>query len=525
MADSADTVLDRPLPRPHAALRWGQLVLGFVLFGAAIALMIQSRLGLGPWDAFHVGLHRLTGMSVGTASIVTGLAIVVGTLTIGIRPGPGTVANMVLIGVFTDVMLPLVPAAPGWAWGVAYYLGGIALGGIATGMYIAAGLGKGPRDGLMIGLSERSGWPVRRVRTLLEASVLVFGWWMGGRIGVGTVIFTVLIGPATQWGLELFGVAPATPARRGRAETGQGAARAAPLGLALLLGAIGTAPLSAQRAPAAVPALAEASAEVAARVRTVTIAGSVPEARGATIVLPRGYETSGRRYPVLYLLHGLTGDHTNWLERTNLVAYTADLPVIVVLPDAGDSWYANSVSRPAERFEAYIGDDVVAYVDRHFRTLAFREARYIAGLSMGGYGALKLALTRPQKFALAASFSGAFGATADTIYRSVSEVFGPVGSEARQAGDVLRLIAAVSPASAPAFYLDCGTGDRLLAHNRAVAAALRERGLSYEYHEVAGAHAWEYWNRRLPVVLELVRERVRSLPEPRAGVAARGAAM
>lgn len=188
------------------AVRWIQLISGLFGFGLSVSLMIRSGLGLGPWDAFHVGIHLLTGISVGNVSILVGLAIVLGTLTIGIRPGAGTIANMVLIGVFLDLLLPWVPEAPGWAWGLGYYLVALVINGFSTGLYISPALGTGPRDGLMIGLSERLGWPVRRVRTMIELSVLGFGWWMGGTVGVGTVLFTLLIGPAAQWGLELFGV-------------------------------------------------------------------------------------------------------------------------------------------------------------------------------------------------------------------------------------------------------------------------------------------------------------------------------
>lgn len=264
------------------------------------------------------------------------------------------------------------------------------------------------------------------------------------------------------------------------------------------------------------PALAQSAGAPAAtpdpRVVTVEIAGSIPAARPATIVLPKGYDAAdGRRYPVLYLLHGHWGAHGDWLANSRLLAYTEDLPVIVVLPDAGDHWYANSVNRPEDRYEDYVGDDVVAYVDRRFRTLPVAAARYVAGLSMGGYGALKLALKRPGRFGLAASFSGAFLTATDTARASLDSVFGPVGGPARRSEDVATLIrgAASNP---PYIYLDCGSSDRLLDSNRAVAAALAERQFAYEYHEVAGAHTWDYWNARLPFVLALVRERVRALP-------------
>lgn len=190
---------------------WAQLVTGLFGFAVAVSLMVRSRLGVGPWDAFHVGLHRLTGLSLGTASIVTGVAIVAGSLFLGVRPGWGTLANMLLIGIFIDLLLPWVPQASSMVWGLAFYAPAILLCGLATGVYIDAGLGKGPRDGLMIGLSVRSGWPVGRVRMLIELTVLSLGWVMGGRVGVGTLLFAFGIGPATQWGLNIFGVQEGFP--------------------------------------------------------------------------------------------------------------------------------------------------------------------------------------------------------------------------------------------------------------------------------------------------------------------------
>lgn len=189
-------------------MQWLRLVLGLFGCSLSVALMIRSELGLGPWDAFHVGLHRITGLTVGTVSILVGLAIICGTWLIEVRPGAGTLVNMVLIGVFIDLLLPIVPAAEGWGWGLSYYLLAIPIFGAATGLYLGARLGSGPRDGLMIGLSHRSGWPVRRVRTLVELGVLAAGWLMGGRVGFGTVLFALSVGPAMQWGMQLAGLLP-----------------------------------------------------------------------------------------------------------------------------------------------------------------------------------------------------------------------------------------------------------------------------------------------------------------------------
>lgn len=182
--------------------------MGLAGFGLAIPLMIQSGLGLGPWDAFHVGLNRLTGISVGMASILVGVVIVAGSYLLKIRPGPGTIANMVLIGVFIDLILPRVPPAGNWLVGLGYYAVAVPLAGLGTGMYMGARLGNGPRDGLMLGLSIARGWPIHRVRTAIELSALLGGWAMGGPIGIGTVIFAVTIGPAAHFALRLFNVVP-----------------------------------------------------------------------------------------------------------------------------------------------------------------------------------------------------------------------------------------------------------------------------------------------------------------------------
>ena len=207
---------------PHAPrslpLRWLQLVLGLAGWGLAASLMVRANLGLGPWDALHVGLHLKTGIGVGVASILAGGVILIASWPLGVRPGVGTIANMVGIGATIDLLLPVIPPAVGWVRGLAYFGTAIVLAGWFTGVYVAAGLGKGPRDGLVIGLAERTGWPVRRVRTLIELSVLGVGWALGGPLGAGTLLFAVGIGPAMQWGLRRWGVLPAASSSAGRRE-------------------------------------------------------------------------------------------------------------------------------------------------------------------------------------------------------------------------------------------------------------------------------------------------------------------
>lgn len=198
-------------PRPRhrdIALRLVQLTVGLFGWALAIALFIRSHLGLGPWDAFHYGMHLQTGISVGNASIIAGVAIVGINFALRIRPGVATLLNMVLIGVFTDVLLPVVPDAPSLAVAVAYFAAAIPLVGVASGLYIGAGFGHGPRDGLMMALTLRTGWSVRRIRTLIELSVLVLGWLMGGTVGIGTIVVTLTIGHSVQWGLRMFDAAP-----------------------------------------------------------------------------------------------------------------------------------------------------------------------------------------------------------------------------------------------------------------------------------------------------------------------------
>ena len=206
MSLTPESRLPPPARRRSLPVRWGQFLLAMACYGVAIALMLRSGLGLGPWDAFHAGLSRLTGITIGQASVVVGIGVLAASMAVGVRPGIGTLANMVLLGLAVDAALPLVPVAHGLAPALAYYAAGIAGVGFATGMYIAAALGAGPRDGLMVGLSTRFAWPVRRVRTLIEASALVAGWAMGGGLGAGTALFVVGAGPATQWGMRRFGL-------------------------------------------------------------------------------------------------------------------------------------------------------------------------------------------------------------------------------------------------------------------------------------------------------------------------------
>lgn len=181
-----------------AAPRLPLLVLGLVVFGFGIALMAEAGLGLGPWEAFHQGISRLTGLELGTVSILLGIPIVAAWWPLGERPGIGTLVNIVLIGLATNAGLAVLPAAHAPIAQLAGMLLGVLVIGLGSGLYLAADLGPGPRDGLMTGIHRRFGWSIRRARTAVELSVFVAGWWLGGTLGLGTVVFALGIGPLVQ---------------------------------------------------------------------------------------------------------------------------------------------------------------------------------------------------------------------------------------------------------------------------------------------------------------------------------------
>lgn len=189
------------------------LLFGLVLFGIGVALMVASGLGLSPWEVLHQGISVRTGIPIGTVSILLGVVVLLLWIPIGERPGIGTVANIALIGSTTNVTLGVLPDLGPFALATtdatdllvraALLLGGILVIGIGSGFYLGADLGPGPRDGLMTGLHARYGWSIRRVRTALEVTVLVVGFLLGGTVGIGTILFAVLIGPLVQLLLDL----------------------------------------------------------------------------------------------------------------------------------------------------------------------------------------------------------------------------------------------------------------------------------------------------------------------------------
>jgi uncharacterized membrane protein YczE len=198
------------LPAPPAG-RLARLYAGLLLYGATDALVIRAELGLDPWDVFHQGLAEHTGIGIGNISILVGAVVLLLWWPIRQRPGLGTVSNVVLVGASIDLTLALVPPVDALPGRVALLLAGVFFNGAATGLYIAANFGPGPRDGLMTGLHRRTGRSLRLIRTGIEVTVLVAGYLLGGGVGVGTVLYALSIGPLAQFFLRVFGgVEPGT---------------------------------------------------------------------------------------------------------------------------------------------------------------------------------------------------------------------------------------------------------------------------------------------------------------------------
>ncbi|MEU9556890.1 hypothetical protein AB0E03_16015 [Streptomyces fumanus] len=194
----------------HLVRRLVQLYGGLALYGASSALLVRSGLGLEPWNVLHQGLAERTGLSMGVVLTVVGALVLLLWIPLRQRPGLGTVSNVLVIGAAMDATLAVLPDAHGWAPRVAALAGGIVLNGAATGLYIAARFGPGPRDGLMTGLNRRTGVSVRLVRTALEITVVATGFALGGTVGIGTLLYAVTIGPLAQVFLRVFAVPSAS---------------------------------------------------------------------------------------------------------------------------------------------------------------------------------------------------------------------------------------------------------------------------------------------------------------------------
>ncbi|MFG3118229.1 YitT family protein [Streptomyces sp. NPDC048197] len=214
-------------PRGVLARRLVQLYTGLVLYGVSMGLMLRADLGLEPWSVLNQGISRHTGLSIGTVTVAFGALILLLWIPLRQRPGLGTVSNVVILGVVMDLTLAWFPELSSLGARIPLLAFAVVLNGAATGLYIAARFGPGPRDGLMTGLHLRTGRPVRLVRTCIEVTVLVAGFLLGGSIGVGTVLYALAIGPLAQFFLRRFAISGLPPApSRVVAGTGSSPARA-----------------------------------------------------------------------------------------------------------------------------------------------------------------------------------------------------------------------------------------------------------------------------------------------------------
>lgn len=195
-----------PASRTRLPRRFVQLLAGLVLYGFSDSLLVLAHLGLDPWDVFHQGLSRHTGIAIGTWSILVGVAVLFLWIPLRQRPGIGTLLNAVLIGGVMDLVLAIFPMPSAIVPRVLLLAAGVFLNGVATGCYIGAGLGPGPRDGLMVGMAAR-GHSLRVVRTSIEVTVLAAGWMLGGNVGWGTLAYALAIGPLAHIFIPRFTVA------------------------------------------------------------------------------------------------------------------------------------------------------------------------------------------------------------------------------------------------------------------------------------------------------------------------------
>lgn len=187
-----------------------RLLGGLVLFGLALALFVQAHLGLDPWTVFSQGLARRTGLTLGTVTVIVSLVLLLLWIPLRQRPGLGTVANALVVGPVLDLGVAIIPAPDALALQLLYVVVAVVVIAVATGLYVGAGWGPGPRDGLMTGLADL-GVPVYAARMLIEGTVLVAGWLLGGTVGLATVVFALAVGPLVGRALPRLALPP-TPA-------------------------------------------------------------------------------------------------------------------------------------------------------------------------------------------------------------------------------------------------------------------------------------------------------------------------
>lgn len=233
------------------------------------------------------------------------------------------------------------------------------------------------------------------------------------------------------------------------------------------------------------------------------------------IVMPASV-AMGAKLPVVYLLHGGGGNFRDWSNYSDSARF-AERGLILVMPEGDESYYVNAVERPQDRYEDYIVNDLIADVEHRFAVAPGRANRAIVGVSMGGFGAVKLALSHPNLFAFAAGISPAtdvpsrpFSIKRISQWQHHRSIFGPWGSQERHNGDPFVLAQSADPAKTPYLFLTCGDQEGLLPANRNFAALLEKRHFQYEFHVAPGGHNWNQWDQRLPSVFQRLGEHLGS---------------
>jgi len=190
----------------HYAQRYARLLAGLYLYGLGLALMVYAQIGVPPWDVLATGISKQLHISYGWASVTVSALVLLTWIPLRVKPGVGTIANGLLIGIFSDTVFPWLPTLNGYWQQLGAFLLGLSMVGLATGFYISSRLGTGPRDGMMIGLQKVLKRPFWQVRTLVELVVMTTGWFLGGQVREGTLIFAVGIGYLTQVSFRMFGL-------------------------------------------------------------------------------------------------------------------------------------------------------------------------------------------------------------------------------------------------------------------------------------------------------------------------------
>ena len=230
------------------------------------------------------------------------------------------------------------------------------------------------------------------------------------------------------------------------------------------------------------------------------------------VVLPANYYTNSDRYITIYLLHGYTGDYNDWVKRTNLAYYAENYNFIIVTLDGKNSWYVNSIQTKNSNYEDYIIKELIPHIGNNYNVIDTRHGRVIAGLSMGGYGAIRLGIKYANTFFYAAGFSGAFHIlerireekdTSNALMKESGKIFGITENDLWEDADIYALLEKANINSLPYLYISCGKDDSqpLLESNRILVETLQNKKVLYEYHELPGAHNWVYWEKGINDIL------------------------